>query len=121
MRNRKLSSTGDYTFGHSEQDFWRDVPDAVAQAIETRLYLMRGEWFLDLQEGTPLLDGILGKHPPTLIDNTIQQRALKTQGLTGLSKYESEIDPDTRAISASFLIDTIYGPTPVQIQNYANY
>lgn len=121
MRYRKLTATGDYSFGGGQRDFYRDVPDAVGQAVMTRLLLWLGEWFLDTDEGTPFMVGILGKHSRELANVTIQNRALQTQGLTDLSNYESAIDPDTRGMSASFLIDTIYGPTKVQISNYGNY
>lgn len=121
MRYRKLSPDGDYVFGNGQLDFYRDVPEAVAQAVKTRLELWLGEWFLNIEDGTPYMQGVLGKHSKTSADNTIQQRALGTQGLTDLSDYESEVDPDTRRMTASFNIDTLYGPTAVEIQNYANY
>jgi len=121
MRNRKLSSTGDYIFGGGQRDFYRDVPAAVGQAVQTRLALWLGEWFLDIDEGTPFMVGILGKHSQEIADATIRNRALGTQGLTDITNYESAIDPDTRKMNASFLIDTVYGPTPLQISNYGNY
>lgn len=121
MRYRKLSASGDYTFGNGQQDFYRDVPEAVGQACKTRLLLWLGEWFLDTQEGTPMMQGILGKHTLQQADITIQNRALGTQGLTGIQNYTSSIEPDTRGLLAEFDIDTIYGPTSVQVANYANY
>lgn len=121
MRNRKLTSDGDYSFGNGQQDFYRDVPEAVGQACKTRLSLWLGEWFLDIQEGTPFMQGIMGKHSVQEANTTIQDRALGTQGLTDVTSFVSEIDPDTRGYTASFNIDTIYGPTSVQVANYANY
>lgn len=121
MRYRKLSADGDYTFGNGQLDFYRDVPEAVGQAVMTRLLLWLGEWFLNIEDGTPYMQGVLGHHSKLSADNTIQQRALGTQGLTDLSDYETVLDADTRGLSGGFKIDTIYGPTSVQIQNYANY
>lgn len=121
MRYRKLTEDGDYTFGNGQMDFWRDVPEAVGQAVKTRLLLWLGEWFLDIEEGTPFMQGILGKYSITEADVTIQDRALGTQGILDLSNYQSELEPTTRALSAEFDIDTIYGPTAVQVANYANY
>ena len=53
MRYRKLDAAGDFVFGHGAADYHRDSPEAVAQAVLTRLKLHRGEWFLDRSEGTP--------------------------------------------------------------------
>ena len=121
MRYRKLSASGDYTFGHGQQDFWRDVPEAVGQAVRTRLLLWLGEWFLNIDEGTPYMQGILGKYSVDVANITIQDRVFGTQGLTDITNFESEIDPDTRNLSVQFSIDTIYGPTSVEIANYVNY
>jgi hypothetical protein len=121
MRYRKLTGDNDYTFGNGQQDFWRDVPEAVGQACKTRLLLWLGEWFLDIQDGTPYMQGILGKHSLEQANVTIQDRALGTQGLTDVTNFQSVVDPDTRGLDAQFDIDTIYGPTQVQVENYANY
>lgn len=122
MRYRKLSADGDYMFGNGQSDFWRDVPEAVGQAAMTRLQLWFGEWYLNVDEGTPYLQGILGKHNKTVADITLQERVLNTQGATDLSDYESILNADTRRLSVvTCVLDTIYGPTPVTYQNYANY
>ena len=122
MRYRKQSADGDYTFGNGQSDFWRDQPEAVAQAAKTRMELWLGEWFLNIDEGTPYLQGILGKHDKPIADITIQERLLNTQGATDLSDYESVLDPQTRRLSVvKAVLDTIYGPTPVTVQNYNNY
>jgi hypothetical protein len=121
MRYRKVTDDGDYTFGGGQNDYFRDVPEAVGLACASRLRLWLGEWFLDIEEGTLYLQGVLGKKTKTQADETIQTRALGTQGLTGIPEYESVIDPDTRNMSVEFQIDTIYGPTSVQLENYANY
>ncbi len=121
MRYRKLTPSGDYSFGNGQDDFYRDVPESVGQACKTRLLLWLGEWFLDIEEGTPFMQGILGKYSVDVANTTIQDRALGTQGLVDLTNYVSTIDPDTRGLSVEFSIDTIYGPTVVQVANYANY
>lgn len=121
MRNRKLTENGDYTFGNGQLDFWRDVPEAVAQAVKTRLLLWLGEWFLNIEDGTPYMQGILGKYSKQAADVTIQDRALGTQGVIGITQYSSTLDVDNRSLTVTMLVDTIYGPTPVQVANYANY
>lgn len=121
MRYRKLTASGDYTFGNGQLDFYRDVPEAVGQAVKTRLLLWLGEWFLNISEGTPYLQGILGKYSIETANTTIRTRALKTQGMVNIESFASQLDPDNRAYSAEFTINTIYGPTAVQIENYVNY
>ena len=67
------------------------------------------------------MQGILGKYSQANADTTIQNQVLNTFGVTDIKNYVSTLDPETRAMSVSFQIDTIYGPTTVQIQNYINY
>ena len=121
MRYRKLDADNDYVFGNGQKDFYRDVPAAVGQAALTRLLLWLGEWYLDITEGTPYIQGVLGKHGKTQADVTIQDRVLNTQGLTTIEDYNSEIDPNTRGMDVSFNINTIFGPTQLQVDNYANF
>lgn len=121
MRYRQLSPTGDYTFGSSLLNFWIDVPDAVAQAVQTRLELWSGEWFLDVEEGTPYLISIFGKHSQTEADVTIQDRINGTQGLVDIENYSSDVDADNRKMVVSCLINTIYGPTAVELDNVSNF
>lgn len=127
LRYRKLTANDDYSFGNGQLDFYRDVPEAVGQASKTRLLLWLGEWYLDTTEGTPYLQGVLGKYSQLQADTTIQQRVLGTtdgqgtQAVTDISKYVSTLDPDVRELDIALAIDTIYGPTAIQIGNYANY
>lgn len=121
MRYRKLTADDDYSFGNSQLDFYRDVPEAVAQSVKTRLLLWLGEWFLNVDEGTPYLQGILGKYSVEVANVTIQDRVLSTTGVVDIQNYESIKDADNRRLSVEFDLDTIYGPTSVEVANYANY
>lgn len=115
MRYRKLDADGDYVFGGQQTDFYTDVPEAVGQAVLTRLRLFRGEWFLDTTEGTPL-DQIIGKYTAGTFDAAIRQRILATQGVTALTAYSSDLNADTRALRVVATITTQYGGDPVQIE-----
>lgn len=121
MRYRKLSPTGDYVFGNGQKDFYRDIPEAVGQAVKTRLLLWLGEWFLDIDSGTPYMQGILGKYSIEKANVTIQDRVLRTQGVRGIQNYQSELEANSRSMTIQFDVDTVYGPTPVEVQNYGNY
>lgn len=121
MRYRKLSPSGDYTFGNGLLNFWIDVPDAVAQAIKTRLQLWSGEWFLDVTEGTPWLVTVLGKHSQDEADITVQERVNDTQGMLQIANFDSDIDADDRKYSVTMTVNTIYGPTQIQMDSVGSF
>ncbi|CAD5276570.1 conserved hypothetical protein [Bosea sp. 62] len=110
MLYRKLDENGDYSFGRGPVDFWRDVPDAVAQSVRTRLHLEQGEWYLDSQEGTPWRTQVLGKRTENTRDLMIQMRVTETPGVNELVSYSSDLNRETRGFSVGLTIDTIYGP-----------
>lgn len=113
MIYRALDSDGDYALG-SRGAFLRDQPEAVVQAVVTRLRLLAGEWFLDLAEGTPYTPAVLGKHTADSYDLAIRARILGTEGVTRITAYESGFDGESRRLTVTARIDTIYGPTELQ-------
>lgn len=115
MRYRKLDQNGDYVFGSGQADFFKNSPETVAQAVKTRLLLWREEWFLDEEEGTPYLQGVIGKHSQQTRDTVLRTRILNTEGMRSILSYESTIDPETRKLNVSVSIDTIYGETTIQV------
>jgi hypothetical protein len=122
MRYRKLDANGDYSFGNQQNDFFIDSPEAVAQAVQTSLKLWLGEWFLDLTAGVPYPEGVLGKHPKEMADQTIISAINQVQGVVNITNFQSVIDPVTRQYSSiSGTLNTIYGATQLQMQNYGNF
>lgn len=120
MRIRKQTSSGDYQFGHSLGDFWYNAVDGVGQAILTRLRLYTGEWYLDVDEGTPwgaipLNDAvvargqILANNTALTRDLALKQRVLQTEGVLSILEYSSSTDPNTRTFNVNMVVDTIYG------------
>jgi hypothetical protein len=109
-----LDQNGDMLFGHGGADYLRNTPETVAQAVKTRLKLWRGEWFLDQEEGTPYNPAILGMHTRESRDLAIRERILDTPGVRGIDEYESETDPDSRALSVYARLDTVYGQAVLQ-------
>lgn len=114
MRYRKLDDNGDYSFGHRLADFHHDTPEAVAQAVGTRLRLLLGEWFLDADEGTPYVPAVLGKHTRETMNPAIRERILDTRGVTGLTSYSFSASGETRRLSVQAGIETVYGAAAVQ-------
>lgn len=117
MRVRQLTSAGDMRFGHQQYDFYRDVPEAPAQCVQTRLMFWQGEWYLDLTDGTPYQGGVLGTNTELTADSVIRDRILNTRGVTGIAEgsYNSQLDRATRRLSAACTVDTAFGLAEVTI------
>lgn len=110
MRYRILSVDGDYVFGAGIGEFLVNSAAAVAQAVQTRLLLSTGEWFLDVNEGTPYRTEILGTGTQQIYDQAVQDRILGTPGVRSILEYASSLD-EKRNLQINCLIDTIYGGT----------
>ena len=109
MRYRKLSKNGDYTFGQAQSNFFVNSPEAVAQAVKTRLLLIQGEWFLDITEGTPYSAKILGAGRVATFSSAIKKVISETQGVTDVIKFGAFFNPTTRKATVSATINTLYG------------
>lgn len=119
MRVRKLSGTGDSTFGSGLLNYWINTPEAVAQTVQTSLLLWYGEWYVDTTLGMPWIQGVLGKHSQSTADLTVQDYVLNIIGVTNIENYQSTDLTARRIYSASLLLNTVYGPTPTTISNQA--
>lgn len=113
MRYRREDDSGDYVFGAGDNTFLINTPETVAQAVKTCFELWLGEWFLDTAEGTPYMESILGKHQSVVYQSAIRERTLGTQGVTEIIDLVIQIDPQTRRISFTATINTLYGQTTV--------
>lgn len=111
MKVRKMTADGDYQLGHGNLDFYQDAAEGVAQNVKTRLALWRGTWFIDTDEGTPWLQEILGKHEA--VDVVLKSRILETPGVISLQSFESILNPDTRSLSVTAIINTRFGTAEV--------
>lgn len=109
MRYRKLDENGDYVFGSGANDFYANSPEAVAQAVLTRLKLWIGEWFADTSDGTGWNQSILGKQSGNLYELTLRQRVLETPGAQSIEDFSGNLDAETRKLTVSIVINTIYG------------
>ncbi len=110
MRYRPLDANGDYTVG---KPFLVDSPETVQQAIQTRLNLWQGQWFVDITDGTPYLTGVLGTRYGKNPDAAIQQRILGTPGVLGIVSYASTYDPTERTFTVVCSVQTQYSVTPI--------
>lgn len=117
MRYRKLEPfTGDYTFGQTNEFY--EGTSAVAQAIDTSLKLLYGEWWEDTSAGLPLFEQILGQSgtPEDIraADLLIQTCINQVPGVKNISDYTSSYK--NRTYSASCTVKTVYGDATVPIE-----
>lgn len=112
MRYRALDENGDYSFGQGQGNFLVNSPACVAQAVNTRLLLLTGEWFLDVTDGTPYAEKILGKSNQLTRDAAIRARILGTPNVTEIVEYASSVDA-ARALAVTATINTAFGQTTV--------
>ncbi|CDL85422.1 hypothetical protein [Xenorhabdus szentirmaii] len=110
MRYRR-EDNGDYSFGQGDNTFLIDSPEAVAQAVKTRLNLWSGDWFLDTAEGTPYREAVLEKNYASAM--LLRERILDTKGVTEIVSLDASRDPDSRKIIITATINTRYGKATV--------
>lgn len=113
VKYRRLDDDGDMLFGHGEQDFIRDL-DAMRQAIQTRLKVIRGEWWEGDATAIPYF-GILGSksYGKADIDLVIINRIMDTYGVIEVSETISELKD--RRYTFSCKVGTVYGETYLSI------
>lgn len=112
MKYRRLDSKGDMTFGQSSANFLQDSPEAVAQAIETRLELWLGEFFLDVTDGVPW-QTILGSKNRTIVDPVLRKRISDTPGVQTINRLDMQFNPDIRKLVLTADVMTQYGRASV--------
>ena len=110
MRYRILDADGDYQFGKGQQHYTYGVY-AVAQAIKTRLLLLKKEWWEDLEDGLPLFQDILGKQGTKdnlyITDTLIKERIIGTPNVLNITDFSSTYE--NRKYSFSCTVNTKFG------------
>ena len=116
MKYRMLDTNGDYVLGMGESEFLSGS-ESVAQAIVTHIKLLLGEWWEDVNQGTPLFQSILGKPGSeehlNSVDNIYKAMILSTelngeQIVYSIDKYERDYNPSTRIYKFQATVTTIY-------------
>ena len=109
FRYRRLDADLDMTFGRGGLDFIVDTPEAVAQSIYTRMCLWQEEWYLNLSDGMPWLQQVLGQPPHAGADAAIRARIATTPYVTRLYDYASYYDSGQRTFTVSCKVITAFG------------
>lgn len=82
----------------------------VAQHVRSRLLFYQGEWFLDLSAGVPYFQKIFTK-PADVgeVESIIKSEILQTEGVERLLTFESDYNSETRKLTMSASLETVYG------------
>jgi ABC-type transporter Mla maintaining outer membrane lipid asymmetry permease subunit MlaE len=93
--DRELDSAGQAVY-HST------LATEVAQRLFVRLLFFKGEWFLNLDEGTPYYQEILRKAPPARVVRAVFGGViLGTQGVSQLTKFAYSLS-SARVLTLTF-------------------
>lgn len=111
MKDWEIGSDGDLTLALGDFVFV-EGSYRVAQAIETTLRTLRGEWFLNLDFGVPYFQNVLGKKmiEQSDFDSIIKAAIVDIEDVNRILEYESSFDHPGREYSVSFKADTTFGP-----------
>jgi len=84
--------------------------NGILQQLVTRLRWFLGEWFLNVDGGTPWLQQIL-RHDadPSTVDALLQEVILGTPGVLVLTAYSGEANLAKRTYRVSFTVKTTAG------------
>ena len=105
--------TGEPQYGNGTQNFISDL-QAVGQIIQTTLLLLQGEWFLNLQAGTPafqmLLSHSITKQAVALIYQNI---ILGVPYVTGIAALRVDYIAKVRSYTFAAIVTTVFGSLPI--------
>lgn len=116
MRVRKQTATGDYVFGQGAQNFYVNIPAAVAQQVQNNLMIWAGEWYLNTALGMTWATQVLGFNTEPVYDTAIKAQITSTDGVAKIVSYVSSLDDTTRALTINTNISTIYSNLPVELE-----
>ena len=117
MRVRKLDENGDIVT--SGQMFVFDK-EATKQTVETRLRLYSGEYFRNINDGTPWFQSILGKFQNiNAVEAILRSRINLTPGVVRLLSFDLNYDPSdpARKLNVSSSVLTQWGAQEIEASN----
>ena len=112
MKTRALDAMGDWQFGRGLQSYATEK-NALNQNISTRLKSWKNDCFFAMDDGVDW-NNFLDIGKKTFLDIDIKRVILQTEGVLRISSYESTLDPETRKITISATVGTIFGLVQVE-------
>lgn len=101
-----LFLTDSGTFDGITNDTAGDRKRAAAQGIQSRLQLVKGEYFLNLLEGIPYFTHILVKNPSfPLIRSLISNTVSTYPGVVRIPQLELSLNKNTRELSITLSVE----------------
>lgn len=79
------------------QPFYRGR-ESVGAGIYHRIRMFLGEFFLDLTDGTPIFQAVLGKRAQDTAEFALKQRIVTAPGVLQITRFAFDLDRDTRRI-----------------------
>ena len=110
---RNVDTDNDWTFGKGLQDYRRDL-SAIELNIQTRLQSWKSDCFFALAEGVDY-NNFLDVGTKNFLDSDAKRVILQSEGVLKITEYESNLDREDRAFSATATIITIFGIGQIQI------
>jgi hypothetical protein len=107
---RKIDSSGNPDFTTTLSDL-----DAVTQIILTTIKLFMGEWWENLNEGTPLFQKILGVYGVTTqsVSTVLLARIMSVDYVTGTSNVSCAYKATSKSFTFSCDVQTKFGTVTV--------
>ncbi len=99
---------------------WSSGPAGITQGIKIACLIIRGEWFLDLEEGVPYLENrevtagqaiLGGRFNKTKALAAYRRAILAAPGTNEIISLEVQFDPVTRRMQVDFEVKTVFGDT----------
>lgn len=115
VKVRRLDKNHDWTFGQGFTNYAIES-EAIAQNVQTRLCSFTNDWFLDLEHGLPWLEQMGRNVDLGDWEIRIKKHVLQTDGVSKITSYESNLDPNTRKLVIDITYQDIYGA-----ENSASY
>lgn len=92
---------------------WSRGLTGVAQAIRVRIQMFKGEWFLNLDEGVPYYEDLLGqRYNEATVRKAFRAAIMATPGVLALDTFTTIFDAATRTVTVSWVATTTFGDTP---------
>lgn len=104
---RSLDVNDDWTFGAGIQNYKRNL-EAIKLNIQTRLKSWKGDCFYKPVEGVDY-NNFLDVGTKNLLDSDVKRVILQSEGVIKITKYESILDRESRALTVFVSIQTIFG------------